>query len=941
MSFIRTAWVICLCVCFSTVSTVNAQSESTPINDEYEAAVVHYQDKAYKEAFLSVQNVLRDSPDYLPAYILLGSLYFDNGLLERADRTYQLALDKGADPNLIFHNWADVLLKLRKAEYLLSISFDNKLNGDVLIDWFAARASACLQLGRSICAKREYDEILARAHNHPKGLNGLALLAIDNGLYENADSLLNTSMENEIKRAETLWAKGVLEKAKGNLVDAQHFFNEAFLLAPNDARVARSLIDAYVAAADLDAALLVTEDLLLETKDDLYVMFVNSWLTSQLDTLSNIRPQLEMISQRLSTVPDDVMKSEPSLFYLRGMVALMQRNFEQARDNFMAYTVYADSDLQTAILLATANMALGDQKAATLGLQDHEDKLVKENLQQAILLGSLYLQNKRIYKAVNLLEKLQAQYGERVEVALFAVRISLARGKSEDAVSTLDSLLSSFEHNRQVLQAYALYFLDNGNSEKANVAIALLLEQFPDDLTVKNIRVAQLLMEKRLDEAEPLLMEVLTASPNLFAARYNHATLLVNRNKLEEAKAILEALEVEKSNDFQVLLQLANINVREGNVELAVSRYNTLLQRYGPSLNVTFAAVAAFNQTGDYQRAISALKSLEANEPNNALAIVQLATFYIKVGDKERAKSTLMKLTLIFDRPVNVLVSESQNWLALGDTENAYQSMQKAHKMQPDNLNLQLQWVKLLMALNKVADAQSILNDLLSRNTKNPFVLFKMGELAQLKGELDQARSYFEAVLDEDTSFDLAYAKLYAVSVNTQSFETFLERLSQRVELEPTRYFTRNLLAQYHFYYGNAEQARLHYDVLLKSAQPDTQYAIYNRLAILTLSSEPENSLALATEAYKRNPTNADVLHTYGWALTVNNKAQEALPILREASVRDATSLSLQYHLAYTLANIGNRVEAKRILITLLNKDEVFAQKQQAQDLLAELNGAV
>ena len=365
------------------------------------------------------------------------------------------------------------------------------------------------------------------------------------------------------------------------------------------------------------------------------------------------------------------------------------------------------------------------------------------------------------------------------------------------------------------------------------------------------------------------------------------------------------------------------------------------MQRYGPSLNVTFAAVAAFNQTGDYQRAISALKSLEANEPNNALAIVQLATFYIKVGDKERAKTTLMKLTLIFDRPVNVLVSESQNWLALGDTDNAYQSMQKAHKMQPDNLHLQLQWVKLLMALNKVADAQSTLNDLLSRNPKNPFVLFKMGELAQLKGELEQARSYFEAVLDEDASFDLAFAKLYAVSVNTQSFSTFLARLSQRVELEPTRYFTRNLLAQYHFYYGNAEQARLHYDVLLKSAPPETQYAIYNRLAILTLSSEPEQSLALATEAYKRNPTNAGVLHTYGWALTVNNKAQEALPILRDASVRDATSLPLQYHLAYTLANIGNHVEAKRILIALLKKEEAFAQKRQAQDLLAELNSAV
>lgn len=915
-----------------------ASTDTVAKNADYEAAVISYQNKAYKDAFIHVKNVLQDTPDYLPAYILLGSLYFENGLMERADETYQIAFDKGADPNLILHNWSRALLRQRKSEYLLSIDFSSTLNNDVRVEWHAARALACLQQGRTLCAKREYNAILARSADNPKGLNGLALLAIDENQIDEAKQLVTASMKVDDQQAETLWVRGEFEKAIGNLSASQHYFNEAFLLAPGDPQIARSLIDAYVATADLDAALLVTEDLLLETEDDLYVMFVNSWLTSQIDALSNIRPQLELISQRLSNVPEEVMIGEPSLFYLRGMVSLMQRNFEQARDNFTAFNIYAEADLQTAILLATTNMAIGDKKAAMLGLQDHEDKLIEENLQQAILLGSLYLESKRNFKAVNLLEKLEALYDNSVEVALFAIRIDVSRGKFDEAASELDALLATFPESRQVLLAYALYFLDIGDIGKATFAIERLLANYPQDIAVKNMYAAQLLIEKRFEEAEVVLTEVLASSPNLFAARYNHATLLVNKGQIEEAKSILEALELEKSNHFQVMLQLANINVRDGDLESAIVRYNLLLQRYGPSDKVTFAAVAAFNQTKNYKSAISALRKLEVKEPGNALALVQLATFYIKASDKERAKSTLLKLALIFDRQVNILVSESQNWLAIGEQEHAFDSMKKAHLMQPENLDLQLQWIKLLLALNKLDIAEEELERLLRSDPNNPFVLFKFGELAQIQGKLSKATKYFETVLDEEPGFDLAYAKLYAISAKANVFAALVKRLTDVVEQQPSRYFTRNLLAQYHFYYGDVSLAIMHYTALLEFVPEANKYALLNRLALLHLSSAPQESLRLSEQAYALNPANADVLHTYGWSLAINGAAARALPILREASVRNATSLSLQYHLAYTLVQVGNNTEAKTILTTILNAKEKFAQRSDAVSLLSTLN---
>ncbi|HAW75149.1 MAG TPA: hypothetical protein DCW74_05350, partial [Alteromonas australica] len=78
----------------------------------------------------------------------------------------------------------------------------------------------------------------------------------------------------------------------------------------------------------------------------------------------------------------------------------------------------------------------------------------------------------------------------------------------------------------------------------------------------------------------------------------------------------------------------------------------------------------------------------------------------------------------------------------------------------------------------------------------------------------------------------------------------------------------------------------------------------------------------------------------YGWARTINDQPEASLPLLREASVRNATSLSLQYHLAYTLVELENDSEAKRILRRLVKLSAPFEQREQANALLSRIEQA-
>ena len=914
-----------------------AFSALASVTQDYEKAVQAFIQNKYKDAFIHVKNALQEEPEYLPAQLLLAKIYQVNGMFRYADNEFQKVYDEGGDVNLIYEPWGEVLLRLKESDRILALSVSDKLTTETRIKWYVVRARACMQQDRVLCAKREYEQILSMAPQHPVGLNGLALLAINENNFVKAQEYLSLSFDQDKQRAQTWWLKGKLAKENKHFEQAQAYFNQAFLLAPENPIMARSLIDAYIASSDFDAALLITEDLLVKAEDDLYVLFVNSWLVSQLDSLNAIRPQLEQIATRLANVQEELLLAEPALFYLRGMVALMQKNFETARENFMSFSKHAESDVQTAILLASTNIALGDKKAAMTALQSHEQELIDDNVQQALLLGSLYIDNHRNFKAVDLLEKLEKRYPSDINVRLFAIRVALSRKKIDEGDVLLDELLQQYPSNRQVLLAYALHYLNKGKPEQAKHAIKTLLEKYPSDIAIQNMFAAQLIIEKKYTQAQQILKRVLAQSPNLFAAQYNQATLYIHQREFQQAKDILVKLVALRPDHLQVAFQLAKIDFQLGEIQSAISGFRRILITHGAQANVTFAAVAAYAKIADYSSAIDLLRKLLAREPGNETALVQLASFYIKAGDNAHALATLQKLEILPELLINTQIAQAELWMALDHKEKALDTMEKAHELAPKNKNVHLQWVKLMLASGATDDAERELAVLHQNYPKDPFVYFKLGELAQQQGQLDTAYAQFMKVLELDERFDLALAKLYSLSVYRGDFTQLVSYLEALVARSPERYFPRNLLAQYHFYYGSHEQAIKHYLILLEKVEESSRFALLDRLANLYFDIDSLVAQEYAEQAYALAPNDANVLHSYGWSLALNNKYQESLPLLRDASVRNSTDLTLQYHLAYTLSHLGNVTEATQILERIVNAQFDFPERHNAVALLNKI----
>ena len=107
---------------------------------------------------------------------------------------------------------------------------------------------------------------------------------------------------------------------------------------------------------------------------------------------------------------------------------------------------------------------------------------------------------------------------------------------------------------------------------------------------------------------------------------------------------------------------------------------------------------------------------------------------------------------------------------------------------------------------------------------------------------------------------------------------------------------------------GDVDGAIRLYEQSLKKAPGSGVLA--NNLAMLYIDKKDPRALATAEMAYKALPKVPAILDTYGWALLMAGKTDQAVDVLRDAAKGMPDNAEVQYHLAAALAKSGRKSEA-------------------------------
>jgi Flp pilus assembly protein TadD len=84
-------------------------------------------------------------------------------------------------------------------------------------------------------------------------------------------------------------------------------------------------------------------------------------------------------------------------------------------------------------------------------------------------------------------------------------------------------------------------------------------------------------------------------------------------------------------------------------------------------------------------------------------------------------------------------------------------------------------------------------------------------------------------------------------------------------------------------------------------------------------------------------PTEATIADTLGWILVQKDEAEEGVRILQEVVLQNGDQAEFKFHLAMGFAKLGRTEEARRVLEDILNNDDEFEGRKEAEALLDEL----
>ncbi len=135
---------------------------------------------------------------------------------------------------------------------------------------------------------------------------------------------------------------------------------------------------------------------------------------------------------------------------------------------------------------------------------------------------------------------------------------------------------------------------------------------------------------------------------------------------------------------------------------------------------------------------------------------------------------------------------------------------------------------------------------------------------------------------------------------------------------------------------GKKKEAIAKYRIVLEKS--DTYVPALNNLAYLCASGygSKEEALRLAISAFKREPGNAGVMDTLGFALLKNNRPEDARKVLEKAVTLLPENPTVAYHLALAYKESGDKANALKMLQKALAQGE-FADAKPAALLVAEL----
>jgi len=633
-----------------------------------------------------------------------------------------------------------------------------------------------------------------------------------------------------------------------------------------------------------------------------------------------------------------ISPADPKILYKLGLVDEMQGNIGSA---LKAYLVAEQQNPD--FIPAVTRLA---QFYLTVGQYDEVEKRVSH-----ILLIDSGNANAHALKASLLLKKKKFDEAKaEVEVALkldprnivaFSVMagIYLALEKYDEAIKNLDKGIEQNPDDLSLLLLKAAVYSESRNYSKVIDTYKSVFKLRPNDITMR-FDLSEILSKEGYEkEAEQVLRDTVEKFPNNIFAKRKLSVAMEKWAGISEAEKEIRSY-IEKSPDQKILyLWLADLYVRSDLADQAIRTLENVISANvdegisldastslaGIKLNQGDAALAsrlidevlardinnkdalfvraslAFSQ-GDYQGAISDLRTIVRDNPKDIKAFRVLAEAFVIQGYNDLAIDTLQ--SSIEADPTNLItyIRLAQLYVIRDDVNRARELLSMVTKTDPENSLGWESFARLAIEEKDWNSAEKALEKLSSIEGQESLSLFLRGQIKAAKGEKEEAMLIYKQVIDKNLSSALSEHALSALLIIAEE----VNKLPETAE----------------------------YISSLDTESATVSTVLGKLLLMLGKSSEAETAFKKSIE---RKPRTQMPYIYLAKILVANNKIDEAMEVLLKARESVSTEINASMMMAGLFSKQGQIAKAIDIYDRLLSENsELDAAANNLAQLIAD-----
>lgn len=436
-------------------------------------------------------------------------------------------------------------------------------------------------------------------------------------------------------------------------------------------------------------------------------------------------------------------KASPQLLAARGNAYLGLRDAAKAKESYQQAIAAKPGHAEA--LLGMARLAIGDKDIA--GANQFVEQAISANPKDP----AVWFFKAGLLRAQGKAEDALAAYGQAIAIKADFVNARIERASLEIASKQFDAAKADIDAARKVAPngltvTYTQALLDftQGKFPAARESLQKLLRVAPEHMPSILLSGATELALGSLEQSERHLKKFLDKNPNNAYARTLLAQGMLKSSKPIDAAAILAPLLKDGSQDAQ-LLALA------GESSLQMRDFNKATQYFekasvlAPNMAMlhTSLGLAKLGQ-GDHEAAILELERGASLDPKSEGAGVALVR--AEVGLKHYDKALAAVKTLVAAQPQNALMRNLEGgvYMAKGDRAAARASFEKAVSLQAEQFAPVSNLAQMDMQDKKPDAAKQRLLAFLDKNQKNSDAMAMLANIALLEKHPEEATTWLE-----------------------------------------------------------------------------------------------------------------------------------------------------------------------------------------------------